>query len=190
MDKIINFCARLLSANSNYNEEIMAFCIKLWLSTIAQTLFLFILSIIFFDLKIFFAFAIVFCTLRAIIEGYHCKTFISCFLLTDLMFFAVVGAGYIAAKISSLYIFGVVLLNAALLGLLYECKKAFSRANIRLTIYGYLRFVIVVLMWLFIMYQLYVGKTDNFAVWVMCYSYSLVYILVVVEKINRYISNL
>lgn len=183
MEKMINWIAKKLASNSEYSEEIMAFCVKLWLSTISQTIFLFIVSMLLFDFKIFLSFVIVFCTLRSIIEGYHCKTFLRCFLLTDIMFFAVVGVSYISSNIRMCGIFGIILMFVSMVGLLYECKKAFGKTNIRSVIYGYLRYIIVLVMWGFIMYQLYSIGLNNNALWVMSYSYSLAYILVVVNKL-------
>ena len=178
MEKLISCCAKSLSSNSCYSEDIMAFCIKLWLSTILQTIFLFIISVIFFDIKIFCGFVIVFCTLRSIIEGYHCKTFLNCFMLTNFMYLIVICVSYISLYRVAFAFFGLILLCISVLGLTYKSIMCFNKKNNLTVIYGVLRLLIVLSIAAFIILQLYYcGLNSNVYIWVVLYAYCLVYIL-------------
>lgn len=180
MENFINKLASGLSVNSTYSAETLAFCIKLWLSTIFQTLFLFIISLLFFDIKTFLAFVITFCSLRTFIEGYHCKTFINCFLLTDFMFFAVVILSYISVQIDGFALVGKILAIVSSFGLLRKSLRCLRTDEIEklALLYNVMRVVIVLVFATYIIHQLiYYGIYGNVHKWSMLYAYCLVYIL-------------
>ena len=82
LENYLKYFSAFLAKYSQYSEEVLNFCLKLWLSTIFQIVVLFLIANIFFDIWFCFMFIVVFCSMRTVIWGYHCKTFINCLLLT------------------------------------------------------------------------------------------------------------
>lgn len=189
MENFINKFAIYLANNSPYSAETLIFCIKLWLSTIFQTVFLFVISLLFLDIKIFMAFVIIFCTLRSFIEGYHCKTFIHCFLLTNFMFFIVVVLSHISAHVASIAFVGKLLIMVSFSGLLYNSICCFDIDNTKkiTLLYSILRILIVSVFAIYIIFQLFFyGIYGNVHKWTMLYAYCLVFILSIPKGGVRY----
>lgn len=116
LNKYIDYLGVRLSNYSNYSIDTIVFCVRLWISTIFQAVILYIISILFFDIWLFFSFVGVFCSLRVMIWGYHCKTFMNCFVLTTCLFVFVGIVSLYAVKSNYIAYIGIIL---AIISMIY-----------------------------------------------------------------------
>lgn len=77
------------SKGSGEDEEIIEYGITLFLSTAMGVISIFIISAIFFDIYAAAVFLVIFIPLRKCSGGYHCSTYSACFILSNLLFTAV-----------------------------------------------------------------------------------------------------
>ncbi|MGN1317731.1 MAG: accessory gene regulator B family protein [Lachnospirales bacterium] len=182
----INSIAGKLSKYSQYSESVLVFCLKLWLSTILQCICMIVLSALFFDVSYFVAFFCVFFITRLMIEGYHCKTFLGCFILSNIIFILIC----VAANLTDTYYvlkqpaFFVELISTVYL-LFVSIRNNLDKLHTKLRekIYFVLRPV-----WLTVVsgYIVFNTLANNFEcsvyVWVMLYSYCFVFLLTIINE--------
>lgn len=177
--KILKSISKKLSVYSIYDCEVIEFCLKLWLSTIFQSVCMLIISLVLFDIYYFFSFFVFFFPLRLMFEGYHSKTFMGCFAVSNIIYLLICTLALITFKNEyTRYIAAPMILISAIyficctLKKMTECKKG----HIREVIYIILRFLYVSVLGIYLLACLYL-KINNVHIYVAAYSFCTVFIL-------------
>lgn len=89
MEKIAEkFAEKLISKNICTEEEkpLYVYGMTLFLTTALVMLSIIALSMLFFDIRYGLLYVIMFPSLRVCVGGYHCKTYLSCFVASNIIF--------------------------------------------------------------------------------------------------------
>lgn len=183
LNKYIVNLGKKLSMYSTFSDDTIVFCLKLWISTIFQSVILYIISALFFDTGLFFSFIVVFCSLRVMIWGYHCKTFRSCFVLTTCLFIFVGIISLYAMKNICIAYIGITI---AVIGMIYlmivSVKDNFSKVKVSVKerYFFVLRILLVLIFGMFfVIISIWNDLKNDLYVWNGIFSYCIVFILTV-----------
>lgn len=93
LQKLSNIIVEFLINRKNIEEkdkEIYLYGAMLFLSTLAGILSIILISILFFDLATVLIFFVFFTPLRVHSGGYHCKKYMTCFIVSNIIFVLIV----------------------------------------------------------------------------------------------------
>jgi accessory gene regulator B len=185
MEKYLRLIGKFLSLYSAYTEDTIVFCLKLWISTILQMIVLFILSMLLFDIWLFVSFVIVFCSLRIMIWGYHCKTFKNCFLVTTFLFLLVGFLSLFALKCEVIANIGTVINFVAILYLMVISIKDNTdkiKNNKRELIFFVIRIALVIIYGGGSEIMLLINNCKTYTyTWNIIFTYCIVFILTLIR---------
>ena len=191
LNKISNIIVNVLINKKSIEEKdrpIYLYGTMLLLSTLAGLLSIIIISLIFFDFFTVLVFFIFFIPLRVHAGGYHCKKYSSCFIVSNILFIAVV----LLAKISYINyffsVYGAILISGVTLFMVVLLAPV-TNANNRLSpkkkksnrkksiIYATIYFSIILIFKWFDFEQL------DYIICVAAFSELIIVILMVIEKL-------
>lgn len=84
--KFYDNCIFQMAKNSGYPKSVVHYSVRLWMMSFIQALIICLYSAIFFDIKYFFAFLIIFFPARLLVDGYHCKSIYTCTIFSTIIF--------------------------------------------------------------------------------------------------------
>ncbi len=118
LNKISNLIVNVLINKKSIEEKdrpIYLYGTMLLLSTLAGILSIIIISLIFFDFITVLVFFIFFIPLRVHAGGYHCKNYSSCFIVSNILFIAVVLLAKISYNSYFFSVYGAILISGVTL---------------------------------------------------------------------------
>lgn len=118
LNKISNLVVNVLINKKSIEEKerpIYLYGAMLLLSTLAGLLSIIVISLIFFDFVTVLFFLIFFIPLRVHAGGYHCKKYSSCFIVSNILFIAVVLLAKISYNSYFFSVYGAVLVSGVTL---------------------------------------------------------------------------
>ena len=182
--RVLKSISMELSKYSIYDCEVIEFCLKLWLSTIFQSIFMLIISLILFDIYYFTSFFVFFFPLRLMYEGYHSKTFMECFIVSNIiyLFICILALitfknGYTKDITTLLILVSTIYFICCNLKKKIDCKKGHTRE----AVYVVLRFLYVSVLSIYLLACLYL-KINNVHIYVSAYSFCTVFILSILRR--------
>ena len=99
-----------IAENSGYPKIVIQYSIRLWAIAFVQAVVLCLVSIVLFDVKLFFSFLIPFFPTRLLIEGYHCKNVYSCTIFSAIIFIVIcILSGFGIKHIEIIYLSEIIL---------------------------------------------------------------------------------
>ena len=186
---VINYLAKVLSKNSTYSEEILEFCLKLWISTIVQSICMYLIAKLLFEGRYFFCFFIIFFPMRLMIEGYHCKTFLGCFFVSNLYFITICLASVLTAKYEMLLYIPIIMTAVSAIYLIrFSIKNNIVKLkeNTREKVYFVFRLLFLLFVCCYIETELFLCRNvSDVDVLIMAYSYIMVFLLSVINVENK-----
>lgn len=179
MDTILAYCSNKLAKYSQYDSEIIKFAMKLWLAAIAQSLFMMLISYMFFDIKYFFYFFMAFFPLRLLIDGYHSKTFLNCFTISTLTFVVICVLSNLAFNYRLLKFPLIVLFVVSIIILIY---KSFVKSE-RTMLFLFMRVSYILAITAFVIAHFLINNINiSVHIWVTIISSSTVFILNILRR--------
>ena len=182
--KVLKSMSIKISKYSIFDCEVIEFCLKLWLSTIFQTVFMIIISLIVFDIYYFFSFFVFFFPLRLMFEGYHSKTFIGCFIISNVIYLLICILALLTVSIQNIgCITFLLILVSSLYFICCNLKKLleFKKEQIRDIIYVILSFLYVIVLSIYLL-VCYYYKINSVHMCVCAYSFCTVFILSIFKR--------
>lgn len=180
MDTILKYMSDKLAEYSDYDSEVIAFSMKLWIASIFQSLVMIAIAYVAFDVKYFFYFFVAFFPLRLLIEGYHSKSFIGCFIVSTAMFIGICLLADLTMTLMALKIVLFVLFVISTVGLMI---KSFIKSE-KTKFYLFIRLGYISLISLFVVINIIQsGINCSVHIWVSIISFSAVFILNLLRRL-------